>query len=366
MSEESFDSSRLERAYGLLDEAVGRRVIPGGVALVGVDDGWLPPYATGLAVDMPEHRIEARPDTVYDLASLTKVVATLPALLMLLQEGVADLQAPVAEVFTEWGGEREKGTVTLAHLLTHTSGLPAWRDLHSHNWSPEEVVREVLATPLEAAPSARMAYSDLGYILLGEWVRRVTGRALDEWTARRLFRPLGMADTRYRPPEGWRERTAAGEYCEFLGRCQWGEVHDDNARAMGGASGHAGLFSTAADLARYLDRCWRPWRLPPQGPLSPAVVRAALEDHTTGLGARRGLGWALRGDVWDPSGALMSERSFGHTGYTGTSVWVDPARRLKVILLTNRVHAPGGAGIVSLRRRFHNTVAAAFVGDMGL
>ena len=365
MSERVLDPARLERAYGLLDEAVRRRVIPGGVALVGVDDGWLPPYATGLAVDMPEHRIEARPDTVYDLASLTKVVATLPALLMLVQEGVADLQAPVVEVFTEWGGEREKGTTTLAHLLTHTSGLPAWRDLHSHNWAPEGIVREVLAAPLEAAPGARMAYSDLGYILLGEWVRRMTGRTLDAWAAEHLFRPLGMADTRYRPPEEWRERTAAGEYREYLGRRQWGEVNDDNAWALGGVSGHAGLFSTAANLASYLDRCWRPWRAQVDGPLSPAVVRAALEDHTHGMGARRGLGWALRGDAWDASGALMSERSFGHTGYTGTSIWVDPARRLKVILLTNRVHAPGGAGIVGLRRRFHNVVAAACVGEMG-
>lgn len=354
-----FVAERLQQAYGLLDAAIGQRVIPGAVALIGLDDGWLPPHVTGLAVDTPRNRLPMREDTVFDLASLTKVVATLPALLHLAQTGVADLQSPVVSSLQEWDGDESRGGITPLHLLTHTSGLPAWRDLHSHGWRPDEILREVLSAPLDAPPGTRMVYSDLGFILLGEWVRRVTGRTLDEWTHTHLYGPLGMVDTCFCPPADRRERIAAGEYREHLGRHQWGEVNDDNAYALGGVSGHAGLFSTVQDLSRYVDACWLSWRPDPNGPLAPAVVSAALRDYTASLGAHRGLGWTLKGDVWDPSGQLMSPSTFGHTGYTGTSIVIDPERGLKVILLTNRVHTSLAPGIVSLRRRFHNVAAAA-------
>jgi len=359
MSPHHLNLSRVERAHRLLDDAVARRVIPGGVALVGTGDGWLPPHATGLAVDTPERSIAASPNTVYDLASLTKVTATLPAMLLLLQNGVADAQAPVAEVFEEWGGDESKTSITLVHLLTHTSGLPAHRDFYSHGWSPEEVLREVMATPLEYMPGTGYVYSDLGYIVLGEWVRRVTGETLDAFVRQRIYEPLNMRDTTYRPPEEWHERIAASEYREHLGRHQWGEVNDDNAWALGGVSGHAGLFGAAGDLAQYVDHCWSPWQAAPDGPLSRAVTEAALRNHAADVGAQRGLGWVLRGDVWDPSGQCMSPSSFGHTGYTGTSIWIDPARELKIILLTNRVHSGLSGEIVGLRRRFHNVVASA-------
>jgi CubicO group peptidase (beta-lactamase class C family) len=261
-------------------------------------------------------------------------------------------------VLEEWRGDAGKERITLVHLLAHTSGLPAHRPFYSHGESPEETLRRVLAEPLEAAPGERYVYSDLGYIALGEWVRRVSGEGLDAFV-RRVLAPLGMGDTGYLPAPEERGRIAAGEHREELGRHQWGEVNDDNARALGGVSGHAGLFGTAPDLARYLEGCWLPWRDEDDGLLASALVRAALRDQTGDLPARRGLGWVLRGDAWDPSGLLTSERSFGHTGYTGTSVWVDPETRLVVVLLTNRVHAPRGAGIVGLRRRFHNAVAAA-------
>ncbi len=357
-----FDTNRLELAYRLLDEAVQQRIVPGSVALVGVDTEWLPFYVTGRAVSTNRRKIDARPDTIYDLASLTKVVATLPAVLMLTQEGVADPQATVSDVFCEWGGDDRKAAITLQHLLTHTSGLPAHRDFYSHGWSPEEIVQRVLATPLDAAPGSRMTYSDLGYILLGEWVRRVTGETLDAFVHRRLYEPLGMADTMFRPSGALRKRTAAGARGQR--RNQWGQVNDDNAHALGGVSGHAGLYSTADDLARYLDACWLPWRPSLDGPLSLAVVRSALWDYTAPLGAHRGWGWTLRGDPWDASGSLMYGSAFGHTGYTGTSIWVDPARKLKIILLTNRVHLGLGPGIIGLRRRFHNVVVAAYKGEV--
>ncbi len=361
----AFHMARLHKAYSLLDDAVEQRIIPGAVALIGHDDAWFPPYIVGLAVDTRETRIEAREDTVYDVASLTKVVAALPAMLLLVQDGQADLQASVATVFPEWKDDPEKSQITLLHLLTHTSGLPAHRPFYSHGWTPEEIIEEVIATPLEAPPGTRNTYSDLGYILLGEWVRRVCGETLDVLLERELYGPLGMCDTRYRPPAEWHERVAAGEYREYLGRYQWGEVNDDNAYALGGVSGHAGLYSTARDLARYLDACWLPWRRSPGALLSPATMRAALKNQTSGLDARRGLGWVLRGDRWDHSGLLGSERGFGHTGYTGTSLWVDPDLKLKIVLLTNRVHSSAGAGIVGLRRRFHNTVTAACLVERG-
>lgn len=362
MSRHDLDVQRIERAYELLDEAVARRVIPGGVALVGVGGGWLPPYATGLAVSTPECSIEANADTVYDLASLTKVTAALPSALLLIQDGTVDAQDPIAEVLEEWSGDQSKADITLLHLLTHTSGLPAHRDFYSHGWSRDEILREVLATPLDAQPGTAYVYSDLGYILIGEWVRRVTGETIDAFVLRRLYEPLNMRDTTYLPPAEWQQRIAASEYREHLGRHQWGEVNDDNASALGGVSGHAGLFGTAGDLARYVDSCWLPWQPAPNGPLTPAVSAAALQNHAAELGAHRGLGWVLHGDVWDPSGLLMSPSSFGHTGYTGTSIWIDPARQLKIILLTNRVHSGLGRGIIGLRRRFHNAVAACCTG----
>lgn len=338
-------------------------MIPGAVALVKLDGEWLPPYATGAAVTTAEQVIPASPDTVYDLASLTKVVATLPAVLMLVQDGVLDLQSPLLSAFPEWKDDASKAAVLPQHLLTHTSGLPAWRDFHSHGWDRERIVREVLATPLEAEPGERMVYSDLGYILLGELVERACGLRLDALVIERLYGPLEMTDTLYLPPPELRPRLAACEYRESLGRVQWGDVNDDNAHAMGGVSGHAGLFSTAADVATYVDACW-----PHNGEvvsdlISPAAARAAVRSYPSHMpNANRGLGWSLKDDPWDCSGAFTSPSAFGHTGYTGTSIVVDPELGLSAILLTNRVHITSDTGIVTLRRRFHNVLASALRG----
>ncbi|MDQ3856284.1 MAG: beta-lactamase family protein [Chloroflexota bacterium] len=340
-------------------------VIPGAVTLVGLDGEWLEPYVTGLAVDTSDEQRAMRPDTVFDLASLTKVVATLPAALLLAQDGVADLQSPLVNVFDEWQSDPSKADITAMHLLTHTSGLPAWCDLHSHGWSRRRIVEEVLGTPLEAPPGEACVYSDLGFILLGEWLERLAGKTLDRWLADRVYGPLRMQDTGFLPGEELRPRLAACEYREQLGRHQLGEVNDDNAQAMGGVSGHAGLFSTAGDLARYLDACWLPAATDRPQLLAPVAARAALRDRTAHLGAHRGLGWALKNDPWDSSGLLSSARTFGHTGYTGTSLVVDPELGLGIILLTNRVHKSLGPGIVTLRRRFHNVVIAAVVEDGG-
>lgn len=357
------DQSPLRTAYRLLDEAVEAGTIPGAVALVATASGWLPPYATGLAVDTPEARIPATPATIYDLASLTKVVATLPLVLLLVGEGAGELDSPAAAVLTEWREDPAKARVTLRSLLAHTSGLPNWRDLHSHGWTPEEIVGWVLAEPLEAKPGERYAYSDLGYILLGVWAERVAGAPLDELVRRRVLAPLGLAETLYLPTESLRPRLAAGEWRDALGRWQWGEVNDDNARALGAAAGHAGLFAPAADLARYLDALWLPWRRSGPSHVPPDLAAEALRDQTGRIPeARRGLGWTLRGDTWDPTGERMSARSFGHTGYTGTSLWIDPELQVAVILLANRVHRPGGPSVVPLRSRFHDAIANAVGG----
>ncbi len=347
----------IERAYAILDEALAAGLIPGAVALLGVDRGWLEPHVVGHAVDLPSERVPMRADTIFDLASLTKVVATLPVILLLVWEGVADLQAPAAEVFEEWAGDPHKGRITLLHLLTHTSGLPAHVKLYDHGWSPEEIIQQVLSTPLAHPPGVRVVYSDLGYILLGEWVRRVTGQDLATWTREHIYESLGMRDTMFLPPTELRDRIAACEYRDYLGGYQRGQVNDDNSWALGGVSGHAGLFSTAQDLAIYLDACWLSWA--EEGFFPRPLVAAALRDYTAGLGGHRGLGWVLKGDPYDNSGQLTSPRAFGHTGYTGTSLWIDPEYRLKMILLTNRVHATLRPGIVSLRRRFHNAVVCA-------
>lgn len=358
----NMDAERIADAFRLLDEAVARGDTPGGVALIGRHGRIAGIHAAGAAHTAApggEAVLPARPDTIYDCASLTKVVATLPLVLLLVDRGRLRLGDPVAEyipAFAANGKER----VTVKQLLTHTSGLLSHKDMYSHGWTPEQVKAHIFAQPLEYEPGTKMVYSDLGFITLGEVVSVLYGEPLEIAAARHVFAPLGMNDTGYLPPERLRSRIAATEYDGSLGRHKWGEVHDENCGALGGASGHAGLFSTAADLAKYAAMWLAGGRIGDRGRLlSEASVSTAIRSHTDGLPANRGLGWVLQGDPWDASGDLLSPRCFGHTGFTGTSIWMDPAAGCFALLLTNRVHYGRSKSVVRLRNCLHNAVAAA-------
>jgi len=334
-----------------LHQAVAEGVTPGAVATV-VDRG-----GASEVVACGQRRLdgpEVTPDTRYDLASLTKVVATLPSVLRLVAAGEVGLDDPVGRFFSSAGWFRQPSLAdaSVRSLLTHTSGLPAWRPLFAEVSERRTALAAVLQSPLEQP--GEVVYSDLGFMLLGALVERVAHERLDAFAAREVFAPLGMTDTRFGPLAG--VPVAATEDCGWRDRVLEGEVHDENATVWEGVAGHAGLFGTAADLARYA-RAWlmRDPSLGPEPLLAEATQEQAVAGDGAAAGARRGLGWALAG----PNGfAGAGARGFGHTGFTGTSLWVDPAAGHAVVLLSNRVHPRRGPpeAIQRLRVAFHEAV----------
>lgn len=346
-------------------EAIEQRDIPGGVAVI-ARRGQRIRFACGNAVDDESGKVPVTFETIYDCASLTKVVVTLPLVLMLADQGKLRLEDPVTAYLPAFAVAQEGHAelVTIRHLLTHTAGLAPYMNLYSHGWSREEIIARVCEAPLKSEPRSAVVYSDLGFILLGEIVAEVACTPLAALAASALFAPLGLAASGYLPAASQRRRIAGTEPVPGLGDGSvLGVVHDENARAMGGVSGHAGLFSTADDLASYAEM-WLGGGRSAAGRrvLSAAAVQAATRPWTAGVpGGKRGLGWVLRGDPSDAAGDLFSPVSYGHTGFTGTSVYIDPLRELVCVLLTNRVHYGRERSIAGLRVKFHNAAAAALM-----
>jgi CubicO group peptidase (beta-lactamase class C family) len=272
-------------------------------------------------------------ETIYDLASLTKVIGTTTAVMILFDEGRIQLDAPVVTYLPEFTGGY-KDSVTVRQLLEHRSGLPADRDLWRIAHSPAEARQVVLDAPLECKPGQCYIYSDLGAITLGMMVERVTGQGLDVFLHERVFAPLGMINTFFKPADSLKSRVAPTEVSPPRGYPLQGEVHDENAYALGGVAGHAGLFSTASDLSIFAQMILEGGEYKGVRIVSDSTVKL----FTTRAAGSRALGWAMADGQWG-SGRFMSEGSFGHVGYTGTSLWIDPDREMFVILLTNRVHA---------------------------
>jgi CubicO group peptidase (beta-lactamase class C family) len=272
-------------------------------------------------------------ESIYDLASLTKVVGTATAAMILYDEGRLELDAPVAKYLPAFSGGT-KDDVTVRQLLTHTSGLPAGRDLRRLATSAWEARQLVMSTPLTCTPGRCLVYSDLGADVLGFTIEAITGQGLDAFLSERVFAPLGMNDTQFRPALSLRDRIAPTEVSSPRGYAIRGEVHDENAWALGGVAGHAGLFSTAADLSLFAQMMLN------RGTFNGVriVSDSAVARFTARATGTRALGWDTA-DGDGPAGVHMGERAYGHTGFTGTSLWIDPDRDLFVVLLTNRVHA---------------------------
>ena len=343
-------------ATELIDRAVAAGVTPGAVLAAGLRSA--APLLMHVAGDAQHDTAAQRAmtaGTVFDLASLTKVVATMPCLLQLAGRGEVGLDEPVRRYLPAFTGTG-KDQVTARQLLTHTSGLPDQRRYYQHLRDAGEIRAAALAEPLVARPGTVFCYSDVGFIILGELAASVAGCGLDELTRDVVCAPLGLERTRYLPPVVWADRIAATE--PVLGAAKVGVVHDENAEALGGVAGHAGLFGTAADLARYA-AAWA-WDGSPWAGLRDEALRC----QTEGLGGRRGLGWGLRGDKWDNLGDGWPASGAGHTGFTGTSLSVDPGSGLWAVLLTNAVHFGRGPehSVVGLRKQVHAAVAAALLG----
>jgi CubicO group peptidase (beta-lactamase class C family) len=316
-----------------LDAAVRDSAFPGAFAVVGTHAGIIAEVGAGHLDWAPSPVPDEH--TLWDLASLTKVTGMTSAMMQLVEQKKVDVNAPVQRYLPDWTGPG-KERVTVRHLLTHSSGLPAWRPLYKEATSPESALALVYATPLDTAPGVRMVYSDLGAILLGEIVRRVSGEPLDQYLQRHVFGPLGMSETQYRPGPELRARIAPTEIDPWRQRHLRGEVHDENAYALGGVAGHAGIFSSGHDLARLARAYLNGGTLDGVRVFSPDVIERFTTLQDSAL-SNRALGWE-KPTGRNSAGHRMSRAAFGHTGFTGTSIWIDPARDVFVILLTNRVN----------------------------
>ena len=351
---DTFDETRR-----LLASYVSQGAFPGGALAVG--------YRGALVLDAAAGKLETTPagsevtgDTMYDLASLSKVIGTTSAAMMLFDSGRLLLDASVQDYLPEFKGP-DKDKVKVSNLLQHTSGLPAWLPLYKEAKGYEECLKRIYETPLEFTPGSRRVYSDLGMILLGEILTRAAGRPFDRYLADQLFGPMGLKSTLYKPPSEMLSRIAPTQDDPWRGRVVRGEVHDENAYAMGGVAGHAGLFSTTHDLAVFAQLMLNRGLYDHRRYFRPDTV-----DRFTGApGAKNGaeaLGWQKPSDTgW--TCRVFSPAANGHTGITGTSIWIDPQRQLFIILLTNRVHPSRANTMIEEARR---TLAESVMRALGL
>lgn len=325
-------AERLASVDHVMERGVAAGGFPGAAVVIGRRDAIVLARGYGRLDWSPNSAPVSPSRTLYDLASLTKVVATTAAVMVLYDEHRIALDAPVQRYLPQFAGAM-KSRVTIRELLEHRSGLPAGRNLARRARSPAEARRMVLATALEREPGGAELYSDVGMDVLGFVVEAIAREPLDRFTRRRIFAPLAMSSTGYRPAASLRALAAPTEEHSARGHVLKGEVHDGDAWALGGVAGHAGLFSTATDLARFAQM------MLDGGKLGQTRIVA---DSTVALFTRRSSGWRALG--WESCaggascGQRMSERAYGHTGFTGTSMWIDPDRGLYVIVLANWMH----------------------------
>lgn len=351
---------KLKTAYALLDRAVSDHAFPGGVLAVG--------HENRLAVHPFGHLTYASksapvsPQTIYDAASLTKVVVTTTEVMHLTEIGVLRLESPLTRYLPEWAAGPQpawRAKATLADLLRHSAGLPPHRPFYESARGYPAIIQRALAEPLDYEPGSKIVYSDLDFMLLGEIVRRVTGRGIDLAALGDVFGPLGMKGSMFNPPRRLWARIAPTEEDASRGKQPVrGQAHDGNAFAMGGAAGHAGLFTTAGDLAAFCQMLLNGGIYAHRRLLERATIAIFTARQTIG-GESYGLGWNVP-TAGSSSGQYFSAVSFGHTGFTGTSIWIDPEKKLFVVLLTNRVHPSAeNIQIRQVRPALHDAVARA-------
>ena len=356
-------SAQFKALDAVIQDAIEQKQCPGAVVLVGHHGRVVYKNAYGMRSLEPT-RERMTLDTIFDMASLTKVVATTPSVLRLLELGQIRLNDTVATYLPEFA-QNGKQDVTIRQLLTHYSGLPGDLNLKVQ-WSGKETAMQMaFAEQLITPPGAVFRYSDINFETLGFLVEKISGMPLDKYADAFVFQALGMKETRFLPPPAWRRRIAPTEYDENQQMLR-GVVHDPSARRMGGVAGHAGLFSTAADLSKYAQALIDAINGRPQRKAfltSLTLIKATHPEQPPDATNLRGLGWDIDSVFSSNRGELLPLGSFGHTGFTGTSVWIDPFTNTYVILLTNSVHPNGGGSVVALRSKVANAVAEAL--DLG-
>ena len=345
-------SSRLDVLDSIVQEAIRDEQIPGAVVLIGHDGQVIYRKAFGER-SLEPRREPMTVDTIFDLASLTKVVATTTAVMQLAEKGQIRVNDPVAKYIPEFA-ENGKEEITVRELLTHYSDLPADLDLAQPWQGRETALRMAYAEKPVYSPGSHFLYSDVNFIVLGALVERVSGMPLNEYCQKNIFSPLAMTHTRFLPPASWLPKIAPTQYDEH-DKMLRGVVHDPTARRMGGVAGNAGLFSTADDLAKFALAI-----LDGSTILSPLMIeKMTTPQQPPTSQALRGFGWDIDSPLSSNRGDLLPVGSFGHTGFTGTSLWIDPTTRTSIVLLSNAVHPRGKGSAVALRSKIATAVAAA-------
>ena len=354
--------ARFHGATAFLEQAIAQGAFPGAVYGVLHKGSVLALHAVG-RFTFAEASPRVTPDTSFDLASVTKVVATTAMAMLLWQRGRLDLEALLGDLLPGFvvgtGDLRRRLRVTLRMLLAHASGLPGYAPFFETCGGSAEVLRAALRLPLSADPGTRAEYSDPGFILLGKALELVAGEGIEPFCEREVFAPLGMRHTRYRPPEWERAAIPPTENDErFRRRIVQGEVHDENCFMLGGVCGHAGLFAPALDLLRFAEAMIEPLRTGGANRLfSAEAVQLFTRRAEMPPGTSRALGWDTPSGSPSASGTRFSASSFGHLGYTGTSLWIDPVREIAVVLLTNRTFPTReNRKIQGVRPMFHDAV----------
>jgi len=365
-------SAKFLAVDSFLAQVIERGDSPGAVYLIGERGKVVATKAIGHAVVEPE-LIEARLDTIYDLASLTKPLVTALLAVKLAEGGLIGFDERAADYLPELA-RNEKQEILIKHLLTHTAGLPAWKPLYNSISDPQDVLDFLVEIELEYRPGKRTIYSDLGYILLGKLIERVCGEKLDQLARKHIFEPLKLKRTFFNPPDNLRQEIAATEMgnlyeARMIGNVEsgpplrrgliWGQAHDGNAYFLGGVSGHAGLFSTAQEVFQMAMQF-----LPGSCLLGSNSFELFRTSYTAGLEEDRSIAFMLASSKSSSAGQRLPWSSFGHTGFTGTSLWIDPGSEQVYILLTNRVHPIcREINFNDIRRRFHDLAAEAMMSD---
>jgi CubicO group peptidase (beta-lactamase class C family) len=352
--------ARFRNAFGVLERAIADRAFPCCSLAVSFRGELVAQKALGRFTYDPS-AAEATTANIFDLASVTKVIATTTVAMILYERGLLDLEAPASAIVPEFvelsegDGDRPR-LVTLRMLLAHSSGLPAYERLFLRVTTREDLLRAAFATSLTAAPGSRVEYSDIGFIILGVVLERLADETLDSFCQREVFGPLGMSHTTFNPAKALKDSIPpTADDRNFRHRIIQGEVQDENASVLGGVAGHAGLFSTAEDLAIFAHAM-----LNGGHPiLRSSTIEFFSRRESAPTGTSRALGWDTPSSP-SQSGKYFSSRSFGHLGYTGTSLWIDPERQLSVTLLTNRTWPDcQNDAIKQVRPAFHDAVIEA-------
>lgn len=360
-----FDPERLAKLDGAVEEAVSGGAVPGAVLVVGRNG--VTAYAKAFGKKAVEPTAEPMTlDTIFDMASLTKPIATASSVMALIEDGKVRKSDPIVKYFPEMDN-RGKGRITVEHLLRHRAGLIPDNSIDDYKDGPEAAWKKIAELQPVAKPGSKFIYSDVCFIILGKLVEKVSGKPLDVFAAERIFKPSGMTDAHFRPlaadaatfPAVDRIAPTEKEGDAYLR----GVVHDPRSRALGGVAGHAGLFGTADDVTKFAAMLLRDGAGEDGTQvLSPLTVRMMIDPADTPAGQRRGLGWDVATGFSGPRGELFGPSSFGHTGFTGTSIWADPDTGAHVVLLTSRLHPTGkGGSPISLRRDVATLAAAALV-----